>query len=123
MSQIPPEPAATLRGMVTGDPEVLEGLLEVQVQNVEESGLGRRVHALVCLGALVALDAPLPSYARQVAAALGAGAGVDDLVGVLVAVAPEVGAVRVAAAAHHVVRALQDAREDVSAVGDLPPLA
>ena len=58
------------------------------------SGLDARTHALVSLGALVALDAPPTSYDCAVDAALAAGATPDDIVGVLIAVGPTVGLAR-----------------------------
>ena len=58
-----------------------------------------KTHALVRIGALVAVDAGTPSYLSAVEAALAAGATADEIVGALVAVTPIAGAPRVVAAA------------------------
>jgi alkylhydroperoxidase/carboxymuconolactone decarboxylase family protein YurZ len=60
--------------------------------------LDPKTRALVRLGALVALDAPPTSYRCAVSSALGSGATVDEVVGTLIAVAPDVGMARVVAA-------------------------
>jgi alkylhydroperoxidase/carboxymuconolactone decarboxylase family protein YurZ len=109
MSEIAPEPAATLRGLAAGDPAVLEGMLDRSFHDLEESGLEPRAQALVRIAALVALDAPSASYHPLVSRALGWGATIEDVVGVLVAVAPEVGTARTVAAAGQVFAALQAA--------------
>ena len=70
------------------------------------SGLDARTHALVSLGALVALDAPPTSYECAVDAARAAGATPDDIVGVLIAVGPTVGLARVVAAAPQLARSI-----------------
>ena len=60
--------------------------------------------------ALVALDAPSAAYAWQVASAVDDGATAEDLLGVLRAVAPQVGTARVIAAAPQIMIALGLAR-------------
>ena len=70
------------------------------------SGLDARSYALVKIAALIALDAPPASYVWQVANALAEGATPEDLVGVLIAVAPQVGGPRVVAAAPEIMVAL-----------------
>jgi 4-carboxymuconolactone decarboxylase len=77
-----------------------------QVENIEESGLDPRTHALVRIGTLVAVGAPAASFAWQVSLARESGASDDEIAGVLVAVAPTVGLPRVVAAAPHVAEAL-----------------
>ncbi len=62
--------------------------------------------ALVRIATLIALDAPPASYGRQVAIALEAGASAEDILGVLRAVAPQVGTARVVAAAPELMLAL-----------------
>ena len=62
-------------------------------------GMTPKVDLLIRLGALVALGAATPSLRRTVELARGAGATEEELVGVLVAVAPTVGMARVVAAA------------------------
>jgi 4-carboxymuconolactone decarboxylase len=63
------------------------------------SGIDARAHALVRLGALIALDAAPPSYLSTVEAAAAAGVTVDEIVGALIAVVPIVGVPRVVSAA------------------------
>ena len=70
------------------------------------SGLDPRSFALVKIAALIALDAPPASYLWQVANALDAGATPGDLIGVLRAIAPQVGGPRVVAAAPELMVAL-----------------
>jgi len=66
---------------------------------VSLSGLEPKPHALARIAALVALDAPMPSYMWAVELARGAGVTDREIVGALVAVLPAVGATRVVAAA------------------------
>ena len=68
--------------------------------------LSQRVHALACVGALIAMDAPTVSYQAAVIDALASGAGPEEIVGTLVAVAPLVGAARVTSAASAIAAAL-----------------
>jgi 4-carboxymuconolactone decarboxylase len=63
------------------------------------SQLDPKTHALARVAALVALDAPTPSYMWAVEAAREAGVTDREIVGALVAVLPAVGATRVVAAA------------------------
>ena len=61
--------------------------------------LDARTEALLRLGALIAVDAPSSSYRAVVASALLAGARVEELVAVMMAIANEVGSARVISAA------------------------
>ena len=61
--------------------------------------LDARTEALLCLGALVAIDGPAASYRSTVEAAQRSGARLDDLLAVLIAVAGTVGSARVLSAA------------------------
>lgn len=99
MAEITAELADTLRGLATGRPSVVEGLLGLHVEGVEESGLDARTHALANVAALIGVGATAPEYAMHVDAALAAGASPAQVVGVLVAVAPHVGTSRIVAAA------------------------
>ena len=95
-----------LAGLTVGDLEFLEELLELREAEQQRTGLDARTFALVKVAALVALDAPPASYLWQVANALDAGATPADLLGVLRAVAPQVGGPRVVAAAPEIMVAL-----------------
>jgi 4-carboxymuconolactone decarboxylase len=72
----------------------------------EASPLSATTIALVKIATLIALDAPPASYGRDVTSALEAGASPEDILGVLRAVAPQVGAARVVAAAPELMLAL-----------------
>jgi alkylhydroperoxidase/carboxymuconolactone decarboxylase family protein YurZ len=85
--------------MVTGDVDVLGEGLKAREQWQESSGLDPRSFSLVKIAALVALEAPPVSYMWQVANALQAGATPNEILGVLFAIAPQVGGPRVVAAA------------------------
>jgi hypothetical protein len=73
---------------------------------VDASSLDDRTCQLVRLAALVAVDAPPASYKLNIGVAADLGIGVEDVEGVLAAVAPIVGTARVASASGSIVRAL-----------------
>ncbi len=85
---------------------MLESAVGLREVDLAASGLDGRTFALVKIAALVALDAPPASYAWQVSNALSQGATPEDITGVLRAVAPQVGAPRVVAAAPEIMLAL-----------------
>jgi 4-carboxymuconolactone decarboxylase len=95
-----------LAGLAIGDPDLLAEGLELRLAWQQRSGLDPRSFALVKLAALIALDAPPASYVWQVANALEAGATPADLVGVLIAIAPQVGGPKTIAAAPELMVAL-----------------
>jgi alkylhydroperoxidase/carboxymuconolactone decarboxylase family protein YurZ len=95
-----------LRGIASHDEEVIAGLLEMQLRNIERSGLSPRDHAIARIAALVALDAAPASFAWQIGIGLESGLSHDDVVGILVALAPTVGMARVVATAPEVAFAL-----------------
>lgn len=68
--------------------------------------LDDKTAALVMIGAAISLDADRTSYGPLVTRALAAGATHDEVLGVLVAVAPSIGAVRVVTAAPRISFAL-----------------
>jgi 4-carboxymuconolactone decarboxylase len=95
-----------LAGLALGDPELLGEGLELRAEWQAESGLDSRSFSLVKIAALIALDAPPASYLWQVSNALEAGATPEDLVGVLHAVAPQVGGPKIISAAPELMVAL-----------------
>jgi 4-carboxymuconolactone decarboxylase len=95
-----------LRCLALGDERYIKDVLAMQLTNVDASGLDPKTHALVRLGALIALDASQSSFQWNAATALASGATVDEIVGVLIAVAQTVGLARVASAAPAVALAL-----------------
>jgi 4-carboxymuconolactone decarboxylase len=106
MTRATTETQQTLAGISAGNDEVLEEALELREVRQERSGLDPRTFGLVKIAALIALDAPPASYAWQVADALEAGATPEDILGVLRAVAPQVGGPRAIAAAPEIMLAL-----------------
>ena len=96
----------TLAGLALGDPELLLEGLEMRAEMQERSGLDPRSFALVKVAALIAVDAPPASYLWQVSNALDAGCTPGELMGVLRAIAPQVGGPRVVAAAPEIMIAL-----------------
>ena len=95
-----------LVGMSKGDQRVLDEMVELRTAERESTGLDARTFSLVKIAALIAVDAPPVSYLWQVANALDSGATPQDLVGVLRAVAFQVGAPKVVAAAPEIMLAL-----------------
>ncbi len=95
-----------LAALALGDPELLGEGLELRAMLQEKSGLDPRSFALVKIAALMALDAPPASYLWQVSNALEAGATPQDLIGVLLAVTPQIGGPRAVAAAPELMVAL-----------------
>ena len=98
-----------LEQMAQNNPQLIEQLIGTQVQNIQNSGLDPKTHALVRLGALVAVGAPAASFAWQVSMARESGATADEIAGVVVAVAPAVGMPRAVAAAPHIMEVLGSA--------------
>lgn len=95
-----------LAGLSAGLAEVLAEAVELREVSHEASGLDARTFALVKIASLIAMDAPPASYAWQVGNALEDGATPEDILGVLRAVAPQVGGPRVIAAAPEIMLAL-----------------
>ena len=95
-----------LTALALGDPDLLAAGLEVRAEWKARSGLDARSYALVKLAAIMALDAPPASYLWQVANAVAAGCTASDILGVLIAVAPQVGGPRTVAAAPEIMVAL-----------------
>jgi alkylhydroperoxidase/carboxymuconolactone decarboxylase family protein YurZ len=96
----------TLSGISSGKVDILEEAVGLREANREASGLDPRTFALTKIAALIALDAPPASYAWQVANALDDGATPEDILGVLRAIAPQVGGPKVVAAAPEIMVAL-----------------
>jgi alkylhydroperoxidase/carboxymuconolactone decarboxylase family protein YurZ len=88
------------------DPELLLAGLEARANWQETSGLDDRTYSLVKVAALIALDAPPASYVWQVGNAVAAGCTPAELLGVLIAIAPQVGGPRTVAAAPELMVAL-----------------
>ncbi len=106
MATVPQATHDALTSISTGDLDFLESAVGLRESHLEATGLDPRTFALVKIAALIALDAPPASYAWQVANALEDGATPQDIVGVLRAVAPQVGGPKLVAAAPELMLAL-----------------
>jgi 4-carboxymuconolactone decarboxylase len=98
--------AGALAALAMGQTTMLEQAEDLREQLRQGSGLDPRSFSLVKIAALVAIDAPPASFLWQVSAALDAGARPRDILGVLTAIAPQVGLPRVVAAAPEIMLAL-----------------
>jgi 4-carboxymuconolactone decarboxylase len=106
MASVSQETHEAFLDIAGGHGDALENLVALREAHQEATGLDPRTFSLVKIAALIALDAPPASYMFQVAAALGSGATPEDILGVLRAVAPQVGAPKVGAAAPEIMIAL-----------------
>jgi alkylhydroperoxidase/carboxymuconolactone decarboxylase family protein YurZ len=106
MAVVAAETHETLSGISGGDLKLLETAMGLRESGIEATGLDARTFALAKIAALIALDAPPASYAWQVAAAVDEGATPEHILGVLCAVAPQVGGAKVVAAAPEIMVAL-----------------
>src|SRR5262245_33568491 len=95
----------------TSDTPVLDLLASMTADSLEASTLEARELMLVRLAALVAVNAPPAPYLLNLGAASELSIGVDEVRGVLTAVAPILGTVRVASATGNIARALGFALE------------
>lgn len=89
----------TLCRLAIRDDAFVESILARVRENVAASGLDPKTHALVRVGALIAMDAAPPSYMDSIESALAAGATKEEIVGTLVAVMPAIGVARVVSGA------------------------
>ncbi|MGB0093811.1 MAG: carboxymuconolactone decarboxylase family protein [Solirubrobacteraceae bacterium] len=96
----------TLSGISAGNLDILDKAVGLRELNREGSGLDPRTFALVKIATLIALDAPPASYAWQITNAHEDGVTPEDILGVLRAVAPQVGGPRVVAAAPEIMLSL-----------------
>jgi len=85
---------------------VLDALSDMTAASVEHNTLSPRDFMLARLAALIAVDAPPISFFANASAIEESGLTTDDIQGVMIAVAPVVGAPRVMAAGGHIMRAL-----------------
>jgi alkylhydroperoxidase/carboxymuconolactone decarboxylase family protein YurZ len=106
MADVADDTRNTLEGIATADIDVLDAAIGLREAQLERTGLDGRTFALVKLASLIALGAGTASYAWQIANALEEGVEPEDIVGVLMAVAPQVGGPRVISAASEIMMAL-----------------
>ena len=88
------------------DRPLVDALAEITSVAINRSSLGARDHMLARLAALVAADAPAASYLINAGTARDVGITLEDVRGLLIAVAPIVGTARVVTASANIVRAL-----------------
>ncbi len=96
---IEPDDARALRRLALNDDRFLESILSSTDANLEMSGLDARTHALVRLGAVLALDVSPATLSATVGQVLEAGGTPADVVGALIAVMPSTGSARTVARA------------------------
>ena len=92
--------------MAKTDTPVFDLLADMTADSIEASSLDAETLMLVRIAALVAVDAPPASYLMNLGVASELDVGVDQVRGVLTAVAPIVGTARVASAMGKIVTAL-----------------
>ncbi|HYB19192.1 MAG TPA: hypothetical protein VEF71_27500 [Streptosporangiaceae bacterium] len=85
---------------------VLETLTEITAASIDHSTLSPRDFLIARVAALIAVDAPPISWFANAAAIEEGGLTMDDVQGIMIAVAPVVGTPRVMAAGGHILRAL-----------------
>jgi len=88
------------------DRPLVDALAEITAVAINRSSLGARDHMLARLAALVAADAPAASYLINAGTARDVGITLEDVRGLLIAVAPIAGTARVVTASGNIVRAL-----------------
>lgn len=96
----------TLLGLALGDVDILKEAVDIREAEQQSSGLDPVTFSLVKVAALIAIDSPPASYLWQIANALDAGATPAEILGVLRAVAPQVGGPKIIAAAPEIMVAL-----------------
>jgi hypothetical protein len=84
---------------------ILDTLMGITAVSLEQGILDAHEHMLARLAALVAVDAPTASYLLNLGTAADLGVTLEDVQGVLIAVAPIVGTPRVVSAATNVTEA------------------
>ena len=87
------------RRLTIGDPDFVLTVVDRDRRARTVPHVDARTEALLRVAALVAVDAPPSAYRSAVAAAQIAGARLEDLFAVLVAIADDVGSARVISAA------------------------
>jgi 4-carboxymuconolactone decarboxylase len=106
MATVRQDTKETLAGISAGEKSFIETAVGLREASLEATGLDASTFALAKIAALIALDAPPASYAWQIANALEEEVTPDEIVGVLLAVAPQVGGPRTIAAAAEITLSL-----------------
>ena len=90
----------------TSQTPILDLVATMTAESIEASSLDERALMVARIAALVAADAPPASYLLNLGVASEIGLEVEDVQGILAAVAPIVGTARVMAAAGNIATAL-----------------
>jgi alkylhydroperoxidase/carboxymuconolactone decarboxylase family protein YurZ len=104
--QTPTEFVEALQAAASDHSNVLGALWRMNETSLTDSGLDPKTYAMVRIGALVALDASSMSWSIALEVADEAGVTLDELKGVLLAVAPAVGSVKTMQAVVDMARAM-----------------
>jgi alkylhydroperoxidase/carboxymuconolactone decarboxylase family protein YurZ len=91
---------------MSSESPVLDTLADMTVASVDHNSLSPREYMLARVATLIAVDAPPISWFANAAAIQESGLTAEDIQGIMIAVAPVVGAPRVMSAGGHVLRAL-----------------
>jgi alkylhydroperoxidase/carboxymuconolactone decarboxylase family protein YurZ len=106
MGRLLADAAPITGGYMSSESPVLDTLAAMTVASIDHNSLSPREYMLARLAALIAMDAPPLSYVANAAAIEESGITADEIQGVMIAVAPVVGAPRVMSAGGHILRAL-----------------
>jgi len=101
--------------MMDEETPVLDTLAAITAVSIENTSLGDRELMLTRIAALAAVDAPPISYLMNVGAAADSGITLEDVQGVLIAVAPIIGTARTISAATNITEALGFAIAEIAA--------
>jgi 4-carboxymuconolactone decarboxylase len=99
-------PEEALQGIALGDGAVIEEVLKLHADNFADSKLDKKSYGIARIAALIATGAPEGSFVTNIKVAKEWGVTDDDLVGILIALAPMVGTVKIVAAAPAIAVAL-----------------
>jgi 4-carboxymuconolactone decarboxylase len=88
-----------LRSIALSDDRFVASVLGMGQDTIRASGLDPKTHAMVRLAALLSVNAAPSSYNACAELALASGASLDEIVGILIAIAPTIGLGRVVSAA------------------------
>ena len=91
---------------MSSESPVLDTLTDMTAASVDHNTLSPRDYMLARVAALIAVDASPMSWFANAAAVEESGLTTDDIQGIMIAVAPVVGAPRVMSAGGHILRAL-----------------
>ncbi len=92
--------------MAEEETPVLDALADITAVSLERSTLNPRELMLARIAALAAVDAPAGSYLLNAGTAMDVGITLEDVQGILIAVAPIVGTPRIVAASGNLASAL-----------------